>query len=76
MKVGKSAFYAWKAKPTRLISAEKLHLYRRAKALFKASRESLGSRELAKKLRTEGILITRYRMGTVMKQLDLYSLPS
>ena len=71
MGVGKSSFYAWKAKPAHLISAETLHLYRRAKALFKVSRESLGSRELAKKLRTEGISITRYRMGKVMKQLNL-----
>lgn len=44
-----------------LISAEELHLYRRAKALFKASRNSLGSRELAKKLRQEGIELTRYK---------------
>ncbi len=71
MEVGKSADYAWKAKPARLISAEELHLYRRAKALFKASRESLGSREWVKKLRTEGVSITRYRMGKVMKQLNL-----
>ncbi len=34
-----------------VITVEELHLYRRAKALFKASRQSLGSRELAKKLR-------------------------
>mgnify|MGYP001948098905 CR=1 FL=1 len=71
MKVGKSAFYAWKARPVKLISAEELHLYRRAKVLFKESRESLGSRELAKKIRTEGIAITRYRMRQVMNKLNL-----
>lgn len=71
MKVGKSAFYAWKAKPEPLISAEELHLYRRAKVLFEASRASLGSRELAKKLRAEGIVITRYRMITIMTKLNL-----
>ena len=71
MKVGKSAYYAWKAKPACLITEEELHLYRRAKVLFKASRESLGSRELAKKLRSEGISITRYRMMKVMKKLNL-----
>ena len=46
-------------------------MYRRAKALFKASRNSLGSRELVKKLREEGIVIGRYRMRTVMRQLKL-----
>ena len=50
---------------------QELHLYRRAKALFSASRESLGSRELAKKLRTEGFEITRYRMMKIMRKLKL-----
>ena len=71
MQVGKSAFYAWKARPAQLITAKELHLYRRAKALFKVSRESLGSRELAKKLRVEGIVITRYRMMKIMRMLKL-----
>ncbi|MGB0466913.1 MAG: IS3 family transposase [Pontibacterium sp.] len=48
-----------------------LHLYRRAKALFKASRDSLGSGELAKKLREEGFKIGRYRTRTLMRKLNL-----
>jgi len=71
MKVGKSAFYAWKARPAQLITASELHMYRRSKELFSASRESLGSRELAKKLRAEGIEITRYQMMKVMRVLGL-----
>ncbi len=71
MRVSRSAFYAWKARPARIITAEELHLYRRAKALFTASRESLGSRELAKKLRAEGFEITRYRMLKIMQKLKL-----
>jgi len=71
MRVGKSAYYAWKARPAMIISAEELHLYRRAKALFKSSRNSLGSRELAKKLRQEGIELTRYKMIKVMSVLRL-----
>lgn len=71
MRVSRSAFYAWKARPARIITAEELHLYRRAKALFAASRESLGSRELAKKLRAEGFEITRYRMMKIMQKLKL-----
>ncbi len=71
MKVSKSAFYAWKARPVRIITAGELQLYRRAKALFKASRDSLGSRELAKKLRKEGFVVTRYRVMNIMSILKL-----
>ena len=71
MNVGKSAFYAWKARPAKVITAEELHLYRRAKALFKVSRNSRGSRELAKKLNEEGIKVTRHRVRMVMKKLGL-----
>jgi putative transposase len=46
-------------------------LYRRAKALFKGSRDSLGSRELAKGLRKEGFSITRYRTIKLMRKLGL-----
>ena len=69
MHVGKSAYYTWCQRPAKLISAETLHLYRREKALFEASRNSQGSRELAKKLHEEGIVIGRYRMRTVMRKL-------
>ena len=71
MNVGKSAFYAWKARPAKVITAEELHLYRRAKALFKVSRNSRGSRELAKKLNEEGIKVTRHRVRMLMKKLGL-----
>lgn len=71
MRVGKSAFYAWKARPPTLITAVDLHLYRRAKDLFHASRDSLGSRELAKKLRGEGLAISRDRTRKLMKKLGL-----
>ena len=71
MQVSKSAFYAWKARPARLISAVDLHLYRRAKALFHASRGSLGSRELAKRLGKEGLTISREGTRKLMKKLNL-----
>jgi len=60
MKVGKSAFYAWKARPAPLIMAHDLHMYRRVKVLFEVSRQSLGNREMAKKLRSEGFEVIRY----------------
>ena len=71
MQVGKSAFYAWKVRPPTLITAVDLHLYRRVKELFHASRASLGSRELAKKLRKEGFTISRERTRKLMKNLNL-----
>lgn len=71
MRVSRSAYYAWRKRPAIIISAETLHLHRRAKALFKASRESLGSRELGKKLRKEGFIITRHRVINLMRRLGL-----
>jgi putative transposase len=71
MKVGKSAFYACKMRPGQLISAQELELHRQAKSLFKASRDSLGSRELSKKLNEEGFNISRYLTRKLMKKLKL-----
>lgn len=71
MRVGRSAYYAWLKRPAKVITADELALYRRAKALFKASRNSLGSRELSSKLREEGFIIGRYATRTLMKKLNL-----
>ncbi|RLB66880.1 MAG: IS3 family transposase, partial [Deltaproteobacteria bacterium] len=71
MQVGTSAYYDWKKRPAKLISAETLHLYRRMKALFEQSRDSLGSREMKKKLREEGFTIGRYKVRKLMEKLKL-----
>ena len=71
MRVSTSAYYSWLKRPGELISAQMLMLCRRAKALFKASRNSLGSRELAKALRKEGFNVTRYRTIKLMERLKL-----
>lgn len=71
MQVSKSAYYEWLKRPGELISAETLSLYRRMKKLFSDSRESLGSREMTKKLRKEGFNIGRYRVRKLMKKLKL-----
>lgn len=71
MRVSASAYYEWRKRPTKIFSVETLHLFRRAKALFKDSRNSLGSRELVKKLREEGFEITRYRVINLMRRLNL-----
>lgn len=71
MQVTRSAYYAWLERPAKLITAETLHLYRRAKALFKRSRNSLGYRELCKKLRIEGFEIGHYKVRKLMDKLGL-----
>jgi len=71
MQVSTSAFYDWRNRPGKLISADVLHLYRRLKALFKRSRHSLGSREMMKKLREEGFHIGRYKVRSLMAELNL-----
>lgn len=48
-----------------------MHLYRRTRQLFEASRQSLGSRELVKKLRKEGFKVGRYKVRRIMKKLGL-----
>jgi putative transposase len=72
MKVSSSAYYAWRKRPAMLISADELRLYRVAKELFKASRESLGSRELSKKLKAEGFAVGREKARTIMNKLKLH----
>ncbi len=71
MQVSTSAYYAWRKQPVKLIDADVLHLHRRIKSLFKRSRNSLGSRELMKNLRKEGIAISRYKVSKLMKKLGL-----
>ena len=71
MQVGKSAYYDWLNRPDKVISVGILHLHRRLKTLFKQSRNSLGSREMVKKLRREGFEIGRYRVRKLMAKLSL-----
>ena len=71
MRVSKSAFYAWQVRPLTLITAADLHIHGLMKELFQKSRYILGSRELTKKLREEGIRINRERTRRLMKQLKL-----
>lgn len=71
MSVSRSTYYAWCKRPAKVITSAELHLYRRLKALFKESRNSLGSRELSRKLREEGFYIGRYRARTLMRRLNL-----
>jgi putative transposase len=71
MRVSRSTYYDWYKRPGAIITAEVLHLHRRMKALFEQSRQSLGSREMMKKLREEGIDIGRYKVRKLMARLGL-----
>lgn len=67
----RSAYYDWRDRPGTVIGPEELALRQRMKALLKASRESLGSRTMARKLREEGFQIVRDRTRRLMKALNL-----
>jgi putative transposase len=71
MGVSSSCFYAWRKRPAKIISADELQLYRRAKALFESSRSSLRSRTLSKKLREDVFQVGRYHTRTIMRKLGL-----
>ncbi len=66
-----SAYYAWLRRPAKVISAQTLHLHRRAKKLFRDSRSSLGYRELKKKLCKEGFHVGEYKVRRLMALLGL-----
>jgi putative transposase len=69
--VQRSAYYDWRDRPCNVIGPEELALRRRMKALFAASRDSLGSRTMAKNLRQEGFEIGRDKTRRLMKALNL-----
>jgi putative transposase len=71
LELRRSAYYDWRRRPCKVIPPQEMALRRRMKALFVASRESLGSRTMMKNLRTEGIEIGRERTRNLMKALKL-----
>ncbi len=71
MGISRSAYYAWLNRPAKIITAEQLHLYRRAKTIFKQSRNSLGYRELRKRLCREGLKVSVYGTQKLMAKLNL-----
>ena len=67
MRVTVSAWYAWRKKPAEP-PEDDAGLRVRLKALFTASRQVAGSRTLVKKLREEGITVTRWRVMNLMQE--------
>jgi len=71
LKVQRSAYYEWRARPGKVIAPAELTLRRRMQALFAAARGSLGSRTMMNNLREEGFEIGRDRTRRLMKTLKL-----
>lgn len=71
LEVQRSAYYDWRDLPGKVMGPEELVLRRRMKELFVVSRESLGSRMMAKHLREEGFDIGRDRTRRLMEALNL-----
>jgi len=71
LKLSRAGYYAWKKRPKQRITPKELKLQGMAKRLFKDSRQSLGSRELAKALRKNGFPISREKTRRLMKTLGL-----
>jgi putative transposase len=69
--VQRSAYYDWCARPCKVIAPEELALRRRMKALFTASRNSLGSRTMMRNLCAEGFTIGRDRTRRLMRAMNL-----
>jgi len=66
-----SSYYDWHKRGGKVIPAEALRLRRRMKELFRASRQSLGSRMMMENLNDEGFDIGRYRVRMLMKSMGL-----
>lgn len=70
MRVSASAWYVWCKKPAETPSGD-MAVRVRLKAQFAASRQAAGSRTLVKKLREEGITISRWRVMKLMQEEGL-----
>lgn len=68
----KSSYYDWKkARQARQPDVQRLQLVAEAKAFFKTSRESIGSRRISRHLRSQGYDIGRYAARTLMREHGL-----
>jgi len=70
LSVQRSSYYDWRGRPGKVILPEELALRRRMRALFAASRDSLGSRTMSENLRQEGFEIGRDKTRRLMKKLS------
>lgn len=71
MSVSRSGYYYGHKCPASVISFETLKKYRLVRQLLKQSCDSLGNREMVKKLRKEGYQVGRYLVRKIMHGLRL-----
>ena len=73
MGVSQSAYYDWQKRPESARSRKDRLLGEKVKAIHKKSRENYGTRRIRQDLVEEGELISRARVGRLMKQQGLES---
>ena len=69
--MSRSGYYRYLAQETTVINLEQFRLEADFKALFPASKESDGTRRMAKGMRNKGDKMGRYQARTLMKKLGL-----
>lgn len=71
LSLNRSAYYDWRARDAKPVEPREHALQDRMKSLFSESRQSIGSRRMMHKLRSEGLKTGRYRVRRRMKTLGL-----
>lgn len=70
--IGRSSFYEWCAHKPSNRALERERIVKRIKAIFIEGRGNYGARRIRKGLRLEGMMISRRRVGKLMKQENLH----
>lgn len=71
MKVCRSAYYAWLRAPESLYALANKVLSEKIKVIFKASRQTYGTRRLKRELAQQGEIVSLRRIGRLMKAAGL-----
>ncbi len=71
MQVSRSGYYRYLRQQTKVICLEQFRLEADFKALFSASKESYGTRRMAKGMRNKGYAMGRYQARALMEKLGL-----
>lgn len=70
MQVSRSAYYSWSSSSSE-VKREDLEFKAKLKALFEASKNTYGSRRLAKELTKSGFSVGRYKVRRTMESMQL-----
>lgn len=72
LQVGRSSFYEWLERQPSARALENQRLATRVKKIFMEGRGNYGSRRIRRLMQSEGLTISRRRVGKLMKQQDLH----